>query len=167
MASLDWFFVAVLAFFLLLGAWRGLVYEVISLVSWLAAFVCAKWFAPSVAAWLPLGGLGEALRYAIGFVLVFVACIFAGGLLAMALSGLVSAVGLKPVDRALGALFGLVRGSVLLLTAVMLVGMTPLRNSVEWRGALGVRWAEVALTRLKPVLPHVFERDVEHYLPTS
>ena len=151
----------------MLGAWRGLVYEVISLASWLAAFVCAKWFAPSVAAWLPLGGVGGTLRYAAGFVLVFVASVFGGGVLALALSGLVSAVGLKPMDRVLGALFGLTRGSVLLLTAVMLVGMTPLKNSVEWRGAQGVRWAEVALTWLKPVLPHGFEQDVEHYLPTS
>ena len=41
MAVLDWVFLAVLVASLLVGAWRGLVYEVFSVVSWIAAFVLA------------------------------------------------------------------------------------------------------------------------------
>src|SRR5688572_8775274 len=103
MAALDWVFVAVLAVSLLVGAWRGLVYEVLSVVSWLAAFVIAQWLAPEAAAWLPLSGYAEPVRYAAGFVVVFIAVVFAGALLAWVTKKLVEAVGLRPVDRTLGA----------------------------------------------------------------
>ena len=43
MAPLDWAVLIVLAASLLLGAWRGLVYEVLSVLSWIAAFVAAQW----------------------------------------------------------------------------------------------------------------------------
>ena len=67
------------------------------------------------------------MRYAAGFVVVFIAVVFAGGLLAWLIKKLVEAVGLRPVDRALGAVFGLVRGAVLLLALAVVVNMTPLQ----------------------------------------
>ena len=85
MAALDWIFVAVLLASLVLGAWRGLVYEVLSVMSWIAAFVLAQWLAPDVAARLPMGSASEPVRYAAGFVVVLVAAAFAGGLIAWAL----------------------------------------------------------------------------------
>jgi membrane protein required for colicin V production len=62
LAPLDWVMVALLLASFLLGAWRGLVYEVLSVISWVAAFVLAQWFAPRVATVLPMGGTAEALR---------------------------------------------------------------------------------------------------------
>ena len=102
MPVLDWIFVAVLVVSLVVGAWRGLVYELLSVANWIAAFVLAQWFAPDVAQWLPLAGASEVVRYAVGFVAVFVASLFAGGLLAFLIRKLVAAVGLRPVDRVLG-----------------------------------------------------------------
>jgi Colicin V production protein len=81
LAPLDWIGVAVLLISLLVGAWRGLVVEVMSLVSWIAAFILAQWFAPDAAVMLPMGQSAEAARYAAGFVLVFVATLFAGALI--------------------------------------------------------------------------------------
>ena len=161
MPTLDWIFVAVLVVSLVVGAWRGLVYEVLSLLSWLAAFVLAQWFAPAVAQWLPISGGSEAMRYAAGFVLIFIASIFAGGLLAFLIKKLVSAVGLRPADRLLGAAFGVVRGGVLLLAVTVVVGMTPLHTSESWQEAAGPHIATVVLGGLKPVLPQEFGK----YLP--
>ena len=115
MAVLDWVFAAVLLASLLVGAWRGLVFEVLSLVTWVAAFILAQWFAPDVAQMLPMSGAGEAVRYAAGFVLTFIAAVFVGGLVAVLVKKLISAAGLAPADRMLGAVFGLVRGVVQLL----------------------------------------------------
>src|SRR3954471_24750287 len=103
LAPLDWGMVAVLAAFFLLGGWRGLVYEVLSVISWIAAFLLAQWFAPRVAAMLPMAGTAEPVRYASGFLLVFIGVVFAGGLLAWGTQKLVQAVGLRPIDRTLGA----------------------------------------------------------------
>jgi membrane protein required for colicin V production len=161
MAALDWVFVTVLAGSLLLGAWRGLVYEVLSVAGWIAAFVLAQWFAADAAAWLPMGRSGDALRHAAGFVLVFVAAAFAAGLLAWLVKKMVEAVGLRPIDRTLGAAFGLVRGAVLLLAAAVVINMTPLQTGGWWTESRGAGVATAVLRGLKPVLPDRFGQ----YLP--
>lgn len=162
MPALDWIFVGVLLASLALGAWRGLIYEVLSVVSWIAAFLLAQWFAPEVAQKLPMSGSGESVRYAAGFVLVFVVSVFAGSLLAKLVQKLFAAVGLQPADRALGAAFGLVRGVVLLLAATVVFGMSPLRTSAWWQESLGAGLSQAALKGLKPVLPEEFGK----YLPS-
>jgi membrane protein required for colicin V production len=161
MALLDWIFLGVLAFSLLLGALRGLVFEVLSVLSWLAAFVLAQWLAPHAGAMLPMAKAAEPLRYAAGFAAVFVVAVFAGGLLAWATRKLVEAVGLRPVDRTLGAAFGLVRGVVLLLALAVVVNMTALRSSAWWTESVGAEVSTAALRGLKPVLPEEFAQ----YLP--
>ena len=161
MATLDWIFLAVLLISLVVGAWRGLVYELLSVANWIAAFVLAQWFAPTAAQWLPLAQATEVVRYAAGFVLVFVLALFAGGLLAFLISKLVAAVGLRPVDRVLGAAFGLVRGVILLLAFTVVFGMSPMAKSAWWQESIGAGIATVALQGLKPVLPQEFGK----YLP--
>ena len=161
MAVLDWVFGAVLLASLLLGAWRGLVFEVLSLVTWVAAFIVAQWFAPDVAQMLPMPGAGEAMRYAAGFVLTFIAAVFAGGVVAVLVKKLVSVAGLAPADRMLGAVFGLVRGVVVLLALTVVVAMTPLKKSVWWTDSIGAGVLSAALKGLKPVLPQEYGK----YLP--
>jgi membrane protein required for colicin V production len=162
MPIVDWVFAGVLGLSMLLGLWRGLVREVISAVSWMAAFVVAQWFAPEVAQWLPMSGASEVIRYAAGFVVVFIAVVFTGGVIAFVAGKMVSAVGLGLADRFLGAGFGLVRGAMVLLVATMLVGMTPLRSSDGWAVAGGPRIAGNVLQGIKPVLPAEFGK----YLPS-
>jgi membrane protein required for colicin V production len=160
LAIADWFFAGVLVLSLLVGAWRGLMFEVISLVSWLAAFVLAQWFAPAVAHWLPISSANEALRYGLGFVLVFVGTVFAGSLIAFVVKKLLAAVGLSPADRLLGAAFGAMRGVVILLALTVLVGMTPLKSAPWWQESEGAQLAGVALHGLKPVLPEDFGKYI-------
>jgi len=162
MPTLDWIFLAVLLISFLVGAWRGLVYEVLSLANWVAAFVLAQLFAPAAAQWLPMSGGTEVVRYAAGFVLVFVASLFAGGMLAFLIRKLVAAVGLRPVDRVLGSVFGLARGVVVLLAATVVVGMTPVRESLWWAESNGAQLSTAALRYIKPVLPEEFGK----YLPS-
>jgi membrane protein required for colicin V production len=156
LATLDWIVVAVLAASVLLGLWRGLVYEVLSVLNWLAAFVLAQWLAPRAADWLPLSQAGDSFRYAAGFVLVFVAALFAGGLLAWLTKKLVEAVGLRPVDRALGGIFGLVRGTVAVLVLGVVVHLTGLKNGLWWTESVTAGVATAALRGLKPVVPERF-----------
>ena len=161
MAVLDWVFGAVLLASLLLGAWRGLVFEVLSLVTWAGAFVAAQWFAPDVAQFLPMSGAGDSVRYAAGFVLTFIAAVFAGGLVAVLFKKLISSAGLAPADRMLGATFGFVRGLVVLLTLAVVIAITPLKSSLWWLESVGAGVLNAALKGLKPVLPQEFGK----YLP--
>ena len=156
MVTVDWIFLAVLAFSMLVGAWRGLVYEVLSVLGWAVSFYAAQYFAPTVASWLPLQSSSETVRYAAAFVLVFVAAVFASGLLAFLLKKLVESIGLRPVDRTMGAAFGLVRGVILLLAAAVVINMTALEKSVWWQESNGAPILDATLKGLKPMLPEQF-----------
>ena len=61
---IDWLCLAVIGVSLLLGLWRGLIYEVFALMGWIAAFIIAQHYAsttqPVLAAHLPLQGWGQA-----------------------------------------------------------------------------------------------------------
>lgn len=156
MAALDWVVVVVLAASVLLGLWRGLVYEVLSVLNWLAAFLLAQWLAPRAAEMLPLHRAGESVQYAAGFVVVFIAALFAGGLLAWLTSKLVAAVGLRPVDRVLGGMFGVVRGIVAVLAIAVVVHLAGLDAGAWWTESKTSGVAEAALRGLKPVVPESF-----------
>lgn len=153
MTTVDILLLLALLASVLLGLWRGLVYEVLSVAGWVVAFFVAQWYAEPVSWRLPLGDTAEPLRYAAGFAVVFVVTAFAAGLLAWLLKMLIEKVGLRPVDRALGAAFGLMRGAVILLAVTLVVGMTPLKGHEAWQASVGARWLEAGLHVLKGTMP--------------
>ncbi|PUE32454.1 colicin V synthesis protein [Limnohabitans sp. Jir61] len=161
LSAVDWILLAVLGLSLLLGMWRGIVQEVLSLVGWVAAFYVSQMYAPVAAAWLPMEGSSQMLRYAAGFVVVFVAVLVVTALVSWTIKKLLSAVGLGLLDRFLGSLFGLMRGVVILLAVTVFVGMTPMRETEAWKQAQGTQWLQQFLHVLKPVLP----ADFGKYLP--
>ena len=158
MAALDWVILLLLLGSLALGAWRGFVFEVISLSGWIVAFLLAQWLASGVAAWLPISSTSETLRYGVGFAVVFVSAIFAFGLVAALVRKMVEAVGLKPADRALGAVFGAARGVLLLLAATAGVQMAQLTSNEWWRESQGAGVLMQMLQAGRPLLPEKFEK---------
>lgn len=158
MTPVDWALLGVLVLSMLLGAWRGLVYEVLSLLGWAASFFAAQWFAPRVADMLPLQSAGQPVRYAAAFVLVFVGVLIVCSLITVAIKKVVQAVGLRPIDRTLGAGFGMLRGAIMLLAFTVVINMTAFKNSSWWieSGSAGV--LTTALLTLKPMLPAQFAK---------
>jgi len=161
MADLDWIFLAVLAASTLIGLVRGLLQEVLSLLSWIAAFILAQWLAPQAAQYIPMEGASEAVRYAGGFVLTFIATLVLSTVGVFFLKKAIAAVGLRPIDRILGGLFGAFRGAIFLLAVAVVVHMTPLQQVSWWQEAQGPHVADLALLGLKPLLPQEFAK----YLP--
>ncbi len=158
MHLLDWICLGVLSLSLVVGLWRGLVFEVLSLLAWVLAFVVAQWFAADVARRLPMSGAAESLKFAAGFALVFIATAFAGGLVATLIKKLVAAVGLRVVDRALGGLFGVLRGMVLLLAFAVVAGMTSFRGTELWRESQAASALTAVLKSLQPLVPGEYEK---------
>lgn len=159
--AIDSIFALILLVSLALGAVRGLFYEVLSLLSWIAAFMLSQWFAPDIAEKLPMDGSRAPIRFAAAFVLIFVISAFAGGLLARLIQKLTAKAGLQSTDRVLGALFGVLRGVILLLALTAAINMSQFKQSVWWRESTGVGIAMAALQNLKPLLPEDFGK----YLP--
>ena len=149
----DWALLAVLALSVVVGLWRGLVFELMSLVGWVVAYVAAQLYSLQVAPHLPIGLPGSALNLGAGFALTFVGVLIGWTLLARLVRLLVHATPLTLIDRTLGAAFGLVRGGVLLLALTTLVAFTPAARSQPWQDSQGAAWLRVALQGIKPVLP--------------
>lgn len=147
---------------LVIGAWRGLVYELMSLAGWVAAFAVSQWLAQDVAEWLPVWREAAApVRYAVAFVAVFVASVFAAGMVSWLLRKLVDSTGLRPADRALGALFGVVRGVLLLLVLTVLVHLLGMQREAWWQQSHLTPVLKVVLTGIQPLLPAA----VQNFLP--
>jgi membrane protein required for colicin V production len=90
-------------------------------------------------------------------VLVFVAGMFAAALLSWLLGKVVATAGLRPVDRSLGGIFGLVRGMVILLVLAVVVHLLGMRAQPWWLESSVTPMLELLLTGLKPALPEVLQ----------
>lgn len=143
---------AVLAVSVLIGLWRGLLFEVMSLVGWLVAYGVARIYAPTAQTWWP-----EAPQ-ALAFAGVFIAALVLWSLVARLVRLLLRATPLALVDRLLGAVFGALRGAVLLLAVATVVAMTPAARSPAWQQSQGAAWLQVVMDGLRPLLPSGFGR---------
>lgn len=132
---------------------RGLLREVLSLASWVGAFIVAKYGAPVVAGWLPGVVSHPNARLALGFVLVMVASVLLFSLISLQIVKLVKITGLRGTDRALGAFFGLARGVLVAVLLVLLAGLTPLPKERYWRDAFFRYPLETMAMWMRPRLP--------------
>ena len=112
-----------------LGLWRGFIYEALALANWASAFVVARWLSEPLMGWLGMSQVTPLLRYWLGFGVGFVLALLVGGWLASLVRRWVSQSGLRAADRSLGGLFGVVRATLVLLVAALLV------NSMGWRAS--------------------------------
>jgi membrane protein required for colicin V production len=156
MTEFDYAVLLIVGVSVAIGAIRGLIREAFSLAGWIMAFVAANTFGNEMAGWLSGWIHNDSARLIAAFVLVFVLVLLAMGLAGMWLSKLFRIAGLGLADRALGAIFGLARGIVVAVAAVMIAGFTTLPRQPEWRNALLSPPLETAVVAAKPWMP----RDV-------
>lgn len=153
MTAFDYAVLAIVAASVLLGAWRGLVSEVLALLAWAAAILAGRELAPGMAPvfgeWLK----DPAWQYAAAFASIVVAVLVTVALVRLAMSKLLRAIGLGPLDRFLGAVFGVTRGVLVVMICVLLGGLTALPQQGWWRQAWLAPPLETAVLAAKPWLP--------------
>jgi membrane protein required for colicin V production len=157
----DYLTLFVLLASVVISATRGLVREVLSLASWVAAFMVANLYGETLAQWLPAIVPGALTRLIIAFVVLFIGTRLLMGLLILMCESLIKAGGLSFVDRSLGSLFGFARGMLIVLIAVILCGMTAIPQQPFWKDAMLSPLAESAARSVKPFLPDEFARHVQ------
>ncbi len=133
MTGFDYVVIAILAGSLLLGLWRGLTYELLSLAGWVVAFLVSKYFAPSLAPMMP--GDQSEIQTAVAYAAVFIASLILWAVLVKLTSKLVKALGLGGLDVVLGGVFGLMRGFLVVLVLAWLAGLTQIPAQPFWRTA--------------------------------
>ena len=152
----------VLGVSLAMSLFHGLVREMISLGGWVGGFVLATLFGGRLAELLPRS-LGPTLGALTGFLLVFISVLAVSWLVGLILSSAVRASGLAPADRALGGIFGLARGLIIVLVVVLVSGLTPLPREPFWREALLSGPFETAALAVRPLLPEGFAQRLRYH----
>jgi membrane protein required for colicin V production len=115
----------------LIGLLRGFIREAVSLAFWVVAIWSAWKFGPQVEP--HLGGLLADPNVApwVGRLVVLVLVLLVGWVIGMLLSYFTRSMGLGPLDRVIGLLFGIVRGTV--LVGLLIIGGELLHlNHEEW-----------------------------------
>ena len=162
MTWLDYAVVGVFVASLAVGAWRGLVREVLSILGWVIAFLAANLLAGPLGTHMPQAIPSPELRVAAAYVAIFIASLIVTSLLGLLISRIVKAAGLGGVDRALGALFGAARGLLIVLAAVLLAGLTSAPRQPFWRDSASGPFLVQAAKVLKPLLPQTFAERLRY-----
>lgn len=145
-----------------MGVWRGFVSEVLALIAWIAAILAARAFAhpmaPILASWIK----EPVWQYAAAFAAIIVVVLFAVALLRYAVSRLLHAIGLGPLDRFLGAIFGFARGVLVVWLCVLIGGLTTLPQQAWWREARLAPPLETAVLAARPWLPSALAKRINY-----
>lgn len=154
MSNLNWVDILILCVFLfsvLAGLMRGLVKEIISLLTWIAAFIIAIIFSSKLAALFTgtqqvqsaissaSNAVGTSaaqsisvLSVGVSFIILFVGTLLIGSIIGSIISKAVDSVGIGFINRFLGGVFGLARAFLLVLVGMFLIQLTTLQQQPWW-----------------------------------
>ena len=162
MTSFDYALLFVLGCSVIIGTIRGFVREVVSLISWVVAFIVANIYGKTLVPMLPSVIPGDTLRLIIAFVALFIVVRIAMVLFAKAIDALITAGGLSGLNRCLGSFFGLLRGVLISLVLVLLCGMTAIPQQSFWKNAVFSPYAEQIAIMTLPFLPESIALHIKY-----
>ncbi|MGE5337928.1 MAG: CvpA family protein [Gemmatimonadota bacterium] len=145
MIAVDWTILALVGVSLLLGALRGFVREVFSLIGWVAGAYLALRFSTMLGERIPLEIEWPVVKTILAGIAIIAACVFAAALVGWIAHRLLVAAKLTAADRSLGAVFGLARGIVIVALAVFIARDTQIARQPFWRDSLLLPQVEAAV----------------------
>lgn len=150
--NLNWvdiLIIIIVSISFVLGLWRGLLREVLSLLALIAGLFIARVYAEQLAPVFEGLAGNETVRYILAFALIFIVVLIAGAILNYFMARLLNITGLKFTDRLLGAGFGFLRGA--LIVAFVIFFTRSFYAETEWwqeselipYGVELVEWSEI------------------------
>jgi membrane protein required for colicin V production len=134
MTVIDIVFAVVILLSVLWGLWRGLTRELVSMIAWVAIAVLAYRYAALVGVLLPFDA-PRFVHVAVGVGIIIVLCVIAAAIVGRLLRAAVAASQLAGADRVLGAVFGALRGSLVVLLITWVVVEGGFSESHVWRNS--------------------------------
>lgn len=153
MSWLDIGILAVIALSALFGVTRGLVREALSLGGWVLAIWVALEFSPRLSDLMATAITIVSLRFILAFVMLFIVTLVLAALLSHVIAQTVRKSSLSGTDRALGGLFGVLRGVVLVVVLIWLGGFTRLPQQAGWKQSILVGHFEKTASWMRTMVP--------------
>lgn len=145
---LDYAILAILSLSVVIGLWRGLLKEVLSLATWLLALFVSMRFSPDIMGYLAGAIPDERVQYVVALIVLFVLSALVGVIVTQVISKSAKVVGLGFFDRLLGAVFGVLRGAVVVVILLLLIKASPFADK-DWSN--------------NAVLPQYFSPAVQYF----
>lgn len=161
MIWIDYAILAIIALSAIIGLFRGFFREALGLATWLFAFWLAFRLAESGGGLLTEWISVASVRLAIAFGIVFLSVLIAGAVANYLVGKLVTRTGFVGTDRALGSVFGILRGVAILVLLVMLAGLTPVPRDSWWRESLFIGHLEAGAIWARQWLPESLASAIE------
>lgn len=153
MIWVDYAILAIVFISALISVFRGFLKEAISLLGWVMAFWIAFTFSGQVARllerWIEL----PSLRHAVAFISLFATVLIVTAVVMFLVRMLVDKTEITGTDRALGIIFGIARGGVIVGILVLLAGLTALPADPWWRESVLLPHFQVLAMELRSMLP--------------
>jgi membrane protein required for colicin V production len=149
---IDYGALAVVGISVLVAVWRGAIREVFSLAGWFFAIAAVSLWGGNAADCLP-SQWSTATRTGVGYAGLFLGVLIGTGVVGWFLSRIVRTAGLGVMDSLLGAVFGLVRGFLMVLVLVAVALHTPLHKASAWERAAFVPFFVDSLDLMKSWFP--------------
>jgi membrane protein required for colicin V production len=119
MNGLDWLITAILVFSVLHAAAQGFAFELFSLAGTVLGYLVAAWQYQVAARYIAPYVKNDLVANAAGFLILFVTVVIFAGVAGRIARWAATSAGLRWFDRLLGAAFGLLRGSLVIIVLVL------------------------------------------------
>ena len=130
MNGADWIILAAIVVSVVMAASQGFFFEMVSLAGVVFGYLLASWEYHYIGDWLGSYVKNIWVGEIVGFFVIFLLVVIAAGVIARLTRWAMKEAGLSWFDRLLGAVFGVLRGC--LIVAVLLVGLTSFVPDWRW-----------------------------------
>jgi membrane protein required for colicin V production len=161
--SIDWLIITIIVISTLISFMRGFVKEALSLLTLVAAILIARLFGGQVAGLLVEFISVPSLRLAAAYGGLYLAVMIIGGMINYLLYQVIKLAGLSTFNRILGMAFGFVRGGLVVVVAVAILGRMPVSDDEWWQSSILIPSAQETANWLQV---YVIEKVSEFTAPT-
>ena len=162
MTTFDTICLLILAISTLWGLWRGFLSELFGLIGWILGIIGANQIGIAVGNMLPMEE--GPLRNMAGGAIVFFSTIFLIAIVRICFKSVLKKLGLGPFDHILGMIFGIVRGSAIIIFAVLIMRFTNLPEQAWWKESNFTRPSAAVAEKLLKHMPMTWYRKLNYYI---
>ena len=149
----DYAILAIVVVSAAISVLRGFLREAISLLGWVLAFWLALTFADDVSALFQSSITQPSIRHGVAFFTILVGTLVVTAIVMYFVRLIVDKTEITGTDRALGVIFGVARGIVIVAILVLFAGLTALPKDPWWRESLFLPHFQVLAMEIRSLLP--------------
>ncbi len=150
----DYIIIVLIAISTVISIVRGFVRESMALAGWVLAIWVSLMYMHSMAIFIdPYLNLPPSIQAMVAFAILFILTLILSALVGNMIGSLVDKTGLSGTDRAIGMLFGIARGILIVGVLVLLAGFTLVPQDPWWKESILISHFQQLAEMMKAYLP--------------